>query len=418
MSAIQVRGLRPLNGRVEIQGSKNAVLPIMAAALLSAGVTVIRHVPAIEDVFFMMKILESLGCRAEFSDGVLTIDTSVLTNVEIPEEYMGKMRSSCLFLGPLLARAGEAASFYPGGCVLGKRPIDLHLYALKKLGARFVENEERIFANAGKLRGAEICFFYPSVGATENAIMAAVMAEGTTVLIGCAREPEIIELCQFLNCMGAKISGIGEGRLVIEGVERLRPVEFFLGGDRICAGTYLAAAMAAGGDVTVCGVEPWYIREPLATMRHMGANVMIGEEKEIRLVMDGRPKGTSICTGPYPEFPTDLQSIFLAVASMAEGKSKLTETVFEARFATADIMKRFGANIMVKDRTAYVDGIWPFRSAIADAPDLRGGAALVLAGLAADGTSVIGNCEHIIRGYEDICRDLGSLGAEISWISR
>ena len=231
MSAIQIQGLKPLEGTVEIQGSKNAVLPMMAAAVLAAGITVIRHVPAIEDVFSMIGILESLGCRCKFSDGDLAIDTSSVEHAKIPEKYVGKMRSSCLLLGPLLARIGEAETFYPGGCVLGKRPLDLHLYALKRLGAEFFEAGGVILAEAKKLKGNQIEFRYPSVGATENAVMAAVTAKGTTILKNCAREPEISELCRFLNQMGARIEGAGEKEIVIEGVSRLHPVEYVLEGD-------------------------------------------------------------------------------------------------------------------------------------------------------------------------------------------
>ena len=419
MSAIQIRGLGPLHGELEIQGSKNAVLPVMAAAVLSAGKTVIRHVPAIEDVFSMIKILESLGCRCVWEDGVVTIDASSVDSAAIPEEYVGKMRSSCLLLGPLLGRMGEAVTRYPGGCVLGERPIDFHINALKRMGAEIFESDGRILARAVRLAGCEIRFPYPSVGATENTIMAAVLADGTTILDNCAREPEILELCRFLTKMGAKIDGAGEKRIVIKGVEKLNPVEFVLDGDRICAGTYLAAALAVGGDILVKGVDPAQLREPILTMRHMGARVTIEEEeKSIRLLMRGRPKGSLIYTGPYPEFPTDLQSVFLAAASVADGKSQITETVFEARFAAADVMQRFGARIEVEGRTAYVTGRYPLMPAVADAPDLRGGAALVVAGLAADGVSMIGNCEHIARGYEDICRDLQSLGAETKWIQR
>lgn len=414
MSAIQIQGLRPLRGTVEIQGSKNAVLPMMAAAVLAAGITVIRHVPAIEDVFSMIGILECLGCRCEFSDGDLAIDTSSVEHAKIPEKYVGKMRSSCLLLGPLLARIGEAETLYPGGCVLGKRPLDLHLYALKELGAEFFEAGGMILAKAEELKGSRIEFRYPSVGATENAVMAAVTAEGTTILKNCAREPEIAELCRFLNQMGARIRGAGESQIVIEGVSRLYPVEYVLEGDRICAGTYLAAAMATMGDVTVRGIRPENLREPMTFMRAMGAEVFTGE-REIRLLMKKRPKGISIRTGPYPQFPTDLQSIFLAVSCVADGKSQITETVFEARFAAACMLRRFGARIRLEGMTAHVEGRYPLNPAVADAPDLRGGAALVVAALAAEGMSVIGSCGHIIRGYEDICRDLTCLGAEARW---
>ena len=417
MSAIQIQGLRPLKGTVGIQGSKNAVLPMMAASLLADGVTVIRHVPEIEDVFSMMGILESLGCKCSLEKGVLTVDTKASSGHRIPEEYVGKMRSSCLLLGPLLAGRGEAVTYYPGGCVIGKRPIDLHLYALKRLGASFFEAGGMILARADRLRGARIRFSYPSVGATENAILAAVTAEGETEIENCAREPEIMELCRFLAAMGARIRGAGKSRIAVEGVRRLYPAEFFLGGDRICAGTYLAAAAMTAGDVTVMGAEPEELREPVYILRRMGADISIKErEKEIRLRMDQRPGPVSLCTGPYPGFPTDLQSVFLAAASVACGESRITETVFEARFAAAALLRQFGARIRIEGQTAVALGTYPLRPGIADAPVLRGGAALVLAGLAADGLSIIGSCRHIQRGYEDLCRDLGSLGAEICWL--
>ena len=417
MSAIQIQGLRPLKGTVGIQGSKNAVLPMMAASLLADGVTVIRHVPEIEDVFSMMGILESLGCKCSLEKGVLTVDTKASSGHRIPEEYVGKMRSSCLLLGPLLAERGEAVTYYPGGCVIGKRPIDLHLYALKRLGASFFEAGGMILARADRLRGARIRFSYPSVGATENAILAAVTAEGETEIENCAREPEIMELCRFLAAMGARIRGAGKSRIAVEGVRRLYPAEFFLGGDRICAGTYLAAAAMTAGDVTVMGAEPEDLREPVYILRRMGADISIKErEQEIRLRMDQRPGPVSLCTGPYPGFPTDLQSVFLAAASVACGESRITETVFEARFAAAALLRQFGARIRTEGQTAVALGTYPLRPGIADAPDLRGGAALVLAGLAADGLSIIGSCRHIRRGYEDLCRDLGSLGAEICWL--
>ena len=417
MSAIQIQGLRPLKGTVGIQGSKNAVLPMMAASLLADGVTVIRHVPEIEDVFSMMGILESLGCKCSLEKGVLTVDTKASSGHRIPEEYVGKMRSSCLLLGPLLAGRGEAVTYYPGGCVIGKRPIDLHLYALKRLGASFFEAGGMILARADRLRGARIRFSYPSVGATENAILAAVTAEGETEIENCAREPEIMELCRFLAAMGARIRGAGKSRIAVEGVRRLYPAEFFLGGDRICAGTYLAATAMTAGDGTGMGAEPEELREPVYILRRMGADISIKErEKEIRLRMDQRPGPVSLCTGPYPRFPTDLQSVFLAAASVACGESRITETVFEARFAAAALLRQFGARIRIEGQTAVALGTYPLRPGIADAPDLRGGAALVLAGLAADGLSIIGSCRHIQRGYEDLCRDLGSLGAEICWL--
>lgn len=417
MSAIQIRGLTPLCGKIEIQGSKNAVLPMMAASLLSRGVTVLRHVPAIADVFCMMGILDSLGCRCCFADGVLTLDTSVVDSVRIPEEFVGKMRSSVIVLGPLLKRMGEAVTYYPGGCVLGKRPIDLHLYALRCLGAEIDEAGGVILARAGKLKGQNIHFRIPSVGGTENALMAAVMAEGTTILENCAMEPEIEELCRFLTSMGARIQGAGSSVLRIDGVEQMFPCEFQLGGDRIAAGTCLAAAITAAGDVAVKGVRAEYLREPLRCFERMGGRVTVsGEGMEVRLKMEGRPSGISLKTGPYPQFPTDLQSPFLAVSCIADGESRIEETVFEARFESARQMRLFGADIFLKDRLAVVKGRYPLKPAIVRAPDLRGGAALVLAAFAADGASIISDSMHIERGYEDICRDFKSLGADIEKI--
>lgn len=417
MSAIQIRGLTPLRGKIKIQGSKNAVLPMMAASLLSGGTTVIRHVPAIADVYCMMGILDSLGCRCSFAGGVLSVDASALDSVRIPEEFVGKMRSSVIVLGPLLRRMGEAVTYYPGGCVLGKRPIDLHLYALRCLGAEIDEAGGVILARAKELTGHEITLRLPSVGATENALMAAVMANGVTVLKNCAMEPEIRELVSFLSAMGAKIEGAGTGTLKIEGVRELSPCDFELGGDRIVAGTCLAAVMTASGDVAVEGIQAEYLKEPLRCFEKMGGRVHVsGDGMEVRLQMEGRPRGISIRTGPYPQFPTDLQSPFLAVTCIAGGESRIEETIFEARFEAARQMRLFGANIRLQDRLAVVNGVYPLKPAIVSAPDLRGGAALVLAALAAEGTSMISDISHIERGYEDICRDFKSLGAEIEKI--
>ena len=418
MSVIQVQGLCPLNGRIRIQGSKNAVLPMMAAALLCRDVTVLHHVPDIADVRIMADILRHLGCLVNWRQSRMEIDASDLTRTEIPREYVGKMRSSCLLLGPLLAREGEAVTSYPGGCVIGKRPIDFHIHALERLGASFREHNGTIAARARKLFGTWILFPYPSVGATENALLAAVLADGTTVLLNCAMEPEIEELCRLLTAMGARIKGIGGPELVVEGVPELHSCEFTPAGDRICAGTYLAAAVISRGDVAVAGVRPGELLEPLKTMERMGAAVSVREkEKEIRVQMKKRPSPVFLETGPYPQFPTDLQPVFLAAACTCRGESRIRETVFEARFAAADEMKRFGARIRTDRDTVHVKGRWPLGSASVRAPDLRGGAALVLAGMAAEGISRIEDCGHIERGYEDLCRDLSLLGAKI-WMER
>lgn len=420
MSAIEIRGLIPLQGKLEIQGAKNAVLPMMAATLLHRGTTVIENVPSIADVDCMMKILQSLGCVCTLEERTLTVDAKHIIRTEIPEEYVGKMRSSMMVLGPLLSRMGEATTCFPGGCVLGKRPVDLHLMALRALRAEVYEAGGVILARAGRMKGARIDFSFPSVGATENAVMAAVLAEGVTELHGCAMEPEIEELCRFLVSMGANICGIGTGTLFIKGVEALHGTVYRLKADRICAGTYLAAAAATLGDVVVSGVPKEDLKAPLKVLLQMGAEIETSEKgmiPEIRLRMKGRPKGVSFVTGPYPAFPTDLQSPFLAAACVGTGISEITESVFEARFEAARILRQFGANIRLAGSRAVVEGRYPLKPAIVSAPDLRGGAALLIGALAAEGVSMIAGLSHIERGYEDVCRDLSLLGADIKRIN-
>lgn len=389
----------------------------MAASLLVRGRTVIRNVPLISDVMLMTEILRELGCHVCFSGGVLTIDAETLAGTEIPESSVKKMRSSSLLLGPLLARCHEVTTWYPGGCVIGKRPIDFHLNVLRAMGAKILDDGGMLIAKAEKLCGTTFRFPYPSVGATENAVMAAVLASGTTTLFQCAREPEIAELCSFLRSMGAKIKGEETGTIVVEGVTCLTPCEYLTCGDRICAGTYLAAAAACGGEIVVEGADPLYLREPLRVLERMGADVRISqtEEKqpEIRLFMEKRPKGVTVETGPYPEFPTDLQSVFLAAAASADGESRFQEKVYEARFEAAVRLRSFGASVSVQNDTAFIKGRDPLLPGIAETPDLRGGAALLVAALAADGLSVITDRGHLKRGYEDIGRDLRILGAEI-----
>ena len=390
---------------------------MMAASLLTRGKTVIRNVPQISDVLLMAEILRGLGCRVDLTDGVLVIDAETLTGTEISESSVGKMRSSSLLLGPMLARMGEVTTWYPGGCVIGKRPIDFHLDVLRAMGAEILDDGGMLIAKAEKLCGTTFRFPYPSVGATENAVMAAVLASGKTTLFHCAREPEIAELCGFLRSMGAKIKGEETGTIIVEGVASLAPCEHVTGGDRICAGTYLAAAAASGGDIVVEGVEPELLREPIRVLKKMGAGIRIyGTEKnepEIRLTMKKRPAGVVVNTGPYPEFPTDLQSIFLALAASADGESRFRETVYEARFEAAVRLAFFGAHVTVQNDTAFIKGRYPLLPGIAETPDLRGGAALFVAALAADGLSVISDGGHLKRGYEDIGRDLRMLGAEI-----
>ena len=413
IAVIVVQGKKPLSGTVKIQGSKNAVLPMMAAALLHEGTTVFTNVPRIQDVFCMMGILRFIGCVCRLEGHVLSIDASRIRRAEIPVEYMKAMRSSIMMLGALLARKGEALTRYPGGCLIGRRPIDLHIQALKTLGAEITEKGGIIYARADRLSGADISFPYPSVGATENALLAAVLAEGTTRIAGAAREPEIQELCFLLNQMGGKISGIGTNCLKVEGVRQLSGAARQVPGDRIVAGTYLAAAAACGGEVVLDGVDPGHMEAVISAFEGCCGRIRV-RERGLEISASGRPEAFEIATGPYPGFPTDLQSPAMAVMAAARGESRVVENVFENRYRTADELKKMGACIRLRGREALIIGRESGLSgACVAASDLRGGAALVTAGLAASGTTFIENCFHIRRGYEDICLDLAKLGAAI-----
>lgn len=414
MPLIRVQGLHPLNGEITIQGSKNAVLPIMAASLLHKGTTVINNVPRIQDVSCMMGILEYLGCACSLDGHTLTIDAKEVSAVRLPGFQVRQMRSSIMLLGPLLGRLQAAMTGRPGGCSIGKRPIDLHLQALRKMGAEIRMEGDRITASALELLGTEISLSYPSVGATENALMAAVAARGTTRILGAAREPEILELCRFLKAMGADICGEGTDTLVIVGQKPLHDIVFDVAGDRIVAGTYLGAVMAAGGSLLLKRAPAAHMQEVLRAAAGMGASIR-EEENGIRAEMSGRPQPVRLRTGPYPEFPTDLQSVMMAAASAADGTSRIEETVFEGRFGTAKELQKLGAHIIIEGRTAAVDGRWPLTGASVCAGDLRGGAALVVAALAARGETVITGYSHIERGYENICGDLSGCGAAV-WL--
>ena len=414
MSTIQVEGLHSLKGEIEIQGSKNAVLPMMAAAILNTGTTVIENVPRIQDVFCMMGILEYLGCVCSFEGHRMVIDASSITSASIPEHYVRSMRSSIMILGALLGRCGEAVTQYPGGCSIGKRPIDLHLYSLRCLGAEILEKEEHVYARACRLKGSEIRLSYPSVGATENALLAAVQAEGDTLIHGAARDPEIEDLCLFLINMGAQIEGAGTSVIRITGGRKLHDSSYHVAGDRIVAGTYMAAAAAAGGNVILNGIRSQHMNRVLAEFEKMGVEIE-AEDRRLMLSSKTRPLPLYLETGPYPQFPTDLQSPVMAAMSVAKGDSVLIENVFEGRFETAKELVKLGAKIEIHEREARIFGSYPLSGAFVEARDLRGGAALVVAALASEGITTIGQCYHIMRGYEDICRDLRYLGANIEY---
>lgn len=413
MSVIRMQGLRRLGGEVELQGSKNAVLPVMAASLLHKGTVQIKNVPEIQDVFCMLEILRLLGCVCEFRDHVVTIQGEHALPSQIPDACCKQMRSSIMLLGPMLGRFGEAGVSHPGGCSIGKRPVDLHLAAMESLGASVQVEGERILAQAPRLEGSGIRLSFPSVGATENALMAAAGARGVTWIHGAAMEPEIQVLCEFLKALGAEIQGAGTGTLGIRGRKESRGlVEFAVPGDRIVAGTYLGAVLGAGGEVTIRSVPTGQLGQVITLARAAGGQILAeGDCLHVRQEQGARP--FSLCTGPYPRFPTDLQSVMLAVAAVADGSSQIRETVFEERFATAKELQKMGAHIIIKDNTAYVTGRACLTGCPVQAGDLRGGAALVVAGLAAQGETCISGYPYIQRGYEDICRDLAALGARI-----
>lgn len=414
MSFLEINGGRRLYGTVSVQGAKNAVLPMMAAALLNKGVTVLQNVPYILDVCYMIKILNALGCRVKYEKGALTLDASCLTSTELPLVLAGKMRSSIMLLGALVGRCKEAVAYYPGGCSIGARPIDLHIEGLKKLGVTFSYKGDRIEARAEKLMGAEINLSFPSVGATENILLAAVNAEGTTCIRGAAREPEIVELCKMLNKMGAGIIGVGSDVLVIHGTKQFHECHIKAAGDRIVAATYLMAAAACQGEVMLTEAPFVYMKSTLQVLKQMGCNVRKDGNRLILCSHQIPHPIPYIKTEPYPGFPTDVQSQLMAALCFSKGMSVIEETIFEDRFNTAWELKKMGADIIIDGRQAVIRAQNPLRGTFVEAKDLRGGAALVIAGLAAEGRTRINSCYHIFRGYAGIETDLQQLGADIS----
>lgn len=413
MSVIRIQGRHGLNGEIHIQGSKNGVLPIMAGALLHRGTTVITNVPIIQDVICMMGILEYLGCRCALEGHTAVIDATHAEAVPVPCAMSGQMRSSVMLLGPLLGRFGLAVSRHPGGCCLGNRPVNLHLDAFRALGAQVRTEGEQIGVFANHLHPATIRFPYPSVGATENAILASVSVPGATRIIGGAREPEIEMLCDFLCSMGAKITGGGTACILIEGGVPLHDTTFAIDGDRIVAGTYLGALLCSGGRLRLCGAPVFHMKESLRLAERMGMEIAVSPEGLVAR-MQGRARACDFSTGPYPEFPTDLQPVMMAVLASASGEGRIQETVFEKRFSCAEELRKLGASIIIENRFARVRGQRPLHGARVQAKDLRGGAALVVAGLTAEGETLVEGYEHISRGYEDISRDLAQVGAEIA----
>ncbi|MHB1018022.1 MAG: UDP-N-acetylglucosamine 1-carboxyvinyltransferase [Coriobacteriia bacterium] len=416
MPSITVTGGRVLSGTVHVGGAKNSALKLMAAALLAAGESVIHNVPEISDVDLMARVLEGLGVRVAREGHSVRIDASTVTSVETPYELVAQMRASIVVLGPLVARFGRARVAMPGGCNIGSRKIDMHVHGLEHLGAEIVFEHGYIDALAPDgLTGAQVILDFPSVGATENLLMASVLARGTTVIDNAAREPEISDLVDMLVGMGARISGRGSSTLVIEGVTSLSPVEHTTIGDRIEAGTFLVAGALTGGRVTVTGFDPTHLEMLFTKMRLAGCSFVV-EGDSVTVTRSGVIQPVDVATLPYPGFATDMQAQFMALMALAEGDSVITENVFENRFMFADEIKRMGADIDIEGHRALVRGVRTLEGAPVVCPDLRGGAALVLAGLVAEGDTIVTDIHHIMRGYEDFTGKLASLGADITLV--
>jgi UDP-N-acetylglucosamine 1-carboxyvinyltransferase len=411
MEKFIVAGEVQLTGHIKVNGAKNATLPLMAASLLSTGVSVLHNVPLLRDITMMQDILALLGAKIQRENSTLIIDTTGVSKEEIPEHLMREMRASVFLMGPLLGRFRRVRLSFPGGCAIGPRPINLHIKALEKIGAVVNDRCGFIDAEAVHLTGGEIHFDFPSVGATENAMMAASVASGTTVIRNAAREPEVADLQAFLNKMGARISGAGTDTIRIQGVERLAPAEHTVIPDRIEAGTFLIAGALTRGDVVVDNVIPEHLFSVIDKLQEIGARIdFSGDNVRVR---GGEHRGVDIKTLPYPGFPTDLQAPMFALLTTAKGTSIITENIFENRFKHVDELSRMGAKIKVEGRTAVIRGVSKLSGAIVAAHDLRAGAALVLAALAAEGVSEIEQVYHIDRGYEALEKKLQTIGAKI-----
>ena len=413
MSKLKVEGGNPLCGVVDIQGAKNSVLPILAATLVSDGECVIEGCPDIRDTHTAIEILEALGARVTKQPGYMTIDASSAGRYEIPDHLMRKMRSSIMFLGAILTRNRRALATFPGGCELGQRPIDLHLSALRKLGVQIDEAYGVLDCRHDGLKGCEITLTFPSVGATENVMLAAVKAEGLTILNNPAKEPEIEDLQSFLNKMGARISGAGSSRIVIQGVKKLSGVTYRSIPDRIVAATYMCAVAGTRGNALFKNVVPQHLSAVLSLLSDAGCEIRCYEDS-VSLECSRLRSVNPVRTMPYPGFPTDAQAPFMALMARAEGTSVFVETIFENRYKHVGELVRMGANITAEGRVAVVNGVKRLYGAPVEAFDLRGGAALVVAGLCAEGETVVSNAEHIYRGYENLIGCIGDLGGKIS----
>lgn len=416
MGKIKIVGGRPLQGVISVHGSKNAALPILAATVLNGGKTVLKNCPMISDVEDMLEILSFIGCFVHKEKNAIIVDSRRIDSHCIPESLAGKMRSSILLLGALLGRMGQAKIPYPGGCIIGARPVDLHLKGLKELGVG-IKEENAVIEGKGRPIGGKVNLSMPSVGATENLLLAAAGSKGATVICGCAKEPEIVALCEYLQCIGVGIKGKGSSQITVYPPRCFHSAEFAIPGDRIVAGTYALATAATGGRVSIQGVDEIGWRGQLYPYRML--NLQLHYDKGTRTLCVKAPKRPHsilfLDTAPYPGFPTDLQSQMLSVLTRAGGNSCLQETIFEQRFKIVDELKKMGALVYREGNLVMIEGVPNLKGTTLETKELRGGAALVIAGLMAQGESEINGVSYIERGYEDICRDLQILGADIEY---
>ncbi len=413
MGKLSIKGGKPLAGEVKVQGSKNGALPLMTASVLIRGKTVLHNCPEIMDIEAMSELLETIGCKLEAEQNTITIDATNIFDTNCPEKQVQAMRSSVMLLGPMLGRCGRICMSRPGGCVIGARPTDIHRRALEQMNVLFEEQGDTMTACTRQLTGADILLPFPSVGATENVIMAAVLAKGVTRLRNAAKEPEITLLCDFLRKAGARIKGIGEADLEIEGVECLHEVHMTVMPDRIVAGTYLLAAAATRGQVLLRDAPTGQMQSLIGLLRQMGAGIITDTDLVYMDAEDKLSIPEYVCTEVYPGFPTDLQSMLLSVLATSSGSGIVEETIFEDRFKIVPELQKMGADMRVDGKKVHVRGVPRLRGAELGACELRGGAALVIAALSAKGESTLAGCRYIERGYEDIVRDLRSLNADI-----
>ena len=416
MDKLKILGGLPLVGEVQAAGAKNAALPILCASLLTADPLELSNVPQLQDIATTIRLLKLLGVKTERDEERLTLQADSLVSTEAPYELVKTMRASILVLGPLLARFGEARVSLPGGCAIGQRPVDQHIKGLQAMGAQIDIEQGFVVARAARLKGARIVTDMVTVTGTENLMMAACLAEGETILENAAREPEVVDLAKVLVAMGAKIEGAGTDRLVIRGVERLHGASHRIMADRIETGTFLCAAAACGGDVTVRATDPWSMDVTIDRLRETGATLTSGPDW-VRLQANGRPRAVSVRTAPYPGFATDMQAQFMALDAVAEGTATVVETIFENRFMHVQELRRLGANIRIEGNTAIVQGVPALSGATVMATDLRASASLVIAGLAARGETTVERIYHLDRGYARMEARLQALGARIERVS-